>query len=149
VANLPAPISPSPLPEDNRTYQNIIDSLERGEMPAEIARRVEPTDKRARGRIRRKIHRMARTDIHFQRAIAERAKANFILGLPAMSVAMTRRASRGRVDAAKFIGEASGFHNPKVQHEHSGEVTIKLDLPRPTFTDPGASQVVDAEVVDE
>jgi len=69
--------------------------------------------------------------------------------LPAVA-GLNRRAARGRVDAVKLLFESSKFHSPKMQHEHSGEVHIKLDLPRPTpvLNEGEGEEIVDAEVVD-
>ena len=73
-----------------------------------------------------------------------RAKGQMLVDLAPAVAAVGKRARRGRTDAAKIIMEATGFHNPKVKHEHSGEISVKLDIPRPQF-DHGVS---DAEVVE-
>lgn len=76
---------------------------------------------------------MVRNDPLMQKAIVERAQAQSLAAMPAAMNAAGKRAARGRMDAVKFLGEASGIHNPRVKHEHSGEVKIKLDMPRPMF----------------
>jgi hypothetical protein len=69
-----------------------------------------------------------------------------MVGLVPATHALAGRAARGRPDAIKVLFEASGFHNPRVRHEHSGEIKIKLDMPRPAFG--SDDEVVDADVVD-
>lgn len=61
------------------------------------------------------------------------------------TVAVGRRGRRGRIDAAKLIYETTGFHNPKVKHEHSGDINIKIDMPRPKFHDAEGSVVSEDE----
>lgn len=68
-------------------------------------------------------------------------------GLIPITDALIRRAAKGRPDAIKLAYEASGFHNPRVKHDHSGEINIKLDMPRPKQVESG--EVVDAEVVED
>lgn len=79
--------------------------------------------------------------------------------LPAMGEALAKRAKRGRVDAIRLALEVTGVHNPRVRHEHSGDISISLKMPRPAEvsnqTAGEAAQaleegnVVDAEVVEE
>ena len=79
--------------------------------------------------------------------------------LPAMGAALSRRAKRGRVDAIKLALEVTGVHNPRVKHEHSGDISISLNMPRPPVVENnivGApaqavedGTIVDAEVVEE
>lgn len=94
----------------------------------------------------------------FQLAVADAAKGELIMGVPQSSRALIKRASRGRVDAIKLAYEASGFYNPRIQHEHSGDIKVTIDIPRPERVDerPGNSsaagpgpEVVDAEVVED
>lgn len=146
VANLPARRNES-SPEPSKLEEAIIDRLEAGETPPKIATRLAKGDKALAKRLRRKIWRMVRHDAQFQRNIAERAQAHLLAGLPAAAAGVSRRAGRGRTDAAKLAFEASGFHNPRVQHEHSGDVNITVSIPRPAFDTDGA--VTDAEVVED
>lgn len=81
-----------------------------------------------------------------QEMLHMQAKAEVFTALdPAMKGAR-RRATAGRMDGVRFIAEATRFHNPRVNHEHSGEVKITIDMPRPQREIEGP--VVDAEVVD-
>jgi hypothetical protein len=90
-------------------------------------------------------------------AAALAARGQMILALPGITEALIKRAQRGRPDAIKLIFEASGFHNPKMQHEHSGEVDLRIvQVPRPAPVDntPNArpqidEPIVDAEVVED
>jgi hypothetical protein len=83
--------------------------------------------------------------------------AELIMALPASGEAIGRRAGRGRPDAAKLMWSATGYHNDRVQHEHSGGIDIRLSIPRPETTqdqlgpgkDPESSEYVDADVVEE
>lgn len=84
-------------------------------------------------------------DPRIAQGVAAAAKVDLLVGLKPVVRAMVRRGARGRMDAARIILEASGFHNPRVKHEHSGEVTIKLDMPRPKFEQ---DEIVDADVVE-
>lgn len=88
-------------------------------------------------------------DSKLQESIVGRARFNMMAGLPEASAALARRAGRGNVPAIKLVYEATGLHNPRVQHEHSGDITIHMDIPRPTFTqDVDSTAVEDAEVVE-
>jgi hypothetical protein len=62
---------------------------------------------------------------------------------------LRRRASRGNPTAIRLLFEATGFHNTKVKHEHSGDITVKLEgIPRPEPVVEEDHDIVDAEVVD-
>ncbi len=94
-------------------------------------------------RLKRQVYKLAATQAQLQEEIALEARGQMVLGLPDATQALVRRASRGRMDAIKTLYEATGFHNPKVQHEHSGEIKIKVEgVKRP-------EPVVDAEVVED
>lgn len=74
--------------------------------------------------------------------------------IPEITEALVRRATRGRPDAIKLALEIAGIHNPRVSHEHSGDITVTLaSVPRPEpVVNPNAQleePVVDAEVVEE
>lgn len=86
------------------------------------------------------------TDDNFSRRLMEKFRLSMLVGLGPAVDGLNRRAGKGNVQAIKLLFEASGLHNPKVQHEHSGEVTVKLDIPRPQFVD--ATSVPDAQVVE-
>lgn len=108
----------------------------------------ERADRGKRDYLYRKLRRIALNNPLVAQGIAEEARLHLMVGLPKASEALAARAGRGRPDAIKLMYEASGFHNPRVQHEHSGEIKVKLEMPRPKF-DADAGHVVDADVVDE
>lgn len=107
-------------------------------------------------RILGQIHRTVATDEEFQMAVALAAKGQMLLALPGITEALIKRAKRGRPDAIKLIYEASGFHNPRMQHEHTGEIDLRIvQVPRPTPVDNEIrprqldQPIVDADVVEE
>lgn len=81
----------------------------------------------------------------------ESAMGELLSGLEGAAEALVRRAHRGRPDAIKLLFEATGFHNPRIKHEHSGDIKLTLDLPRPGVASPPGlpEPVVDADVVEE
>lgn len=143
VANLPAKM-PTELSDD--AVERVAEGLNRGLTVAEIARRAHPDDRIARQRLRRKLEAYALMDQRIVARTSQKAQLELLAGLGPATRALVARASRGRPDAIKLLFEASGFHNPKSRVEHSGEIKIKLDMPRPTFNEPDG--IVDAEVVD-
>lgn len=88
---------------------------------------------------------MVRHDEEFARRVALRARGELLIGLGPAVAGLSRSGARGRVDAAKLLLEASGFHNPRVKHDHSGSIEIKLTMPRPERQ---AVDIPDADVVD-
>ena len=86
---------------------------------------------RAVRRYRRRVRRAITRSPQFLEAQRAQAIAAMWESLPAVTDALIRRAERGRPDAIKLMWEAMGFHNPRVQHEHSGDIEIRLTVPRP------------------
>jgi hypothetical protein len=147
VANLPAIRDPNlAMSPRERWLEGVLRQIALGKRPDRIAREIHPRDPRKRRRLRDRIWYLLESDANFHSRVAGRAHAELVLALMPTTVALAGRASRGRVDAAKLIYEASGFHNSRVRHEHSGEISIKLDMPRPKYVEP---EVVDADVVDD
>lgn len=132
MASLPKTVDSSAV-EPSKAHEYIVNRLERGETPPQIAKRLAKGDKKKAKALRRKIWRMVRNDPLMQRAIVERTQAQSLAAMPAAIGAASKRAARGRMDAVKFLGETSGVHNPRVKHEHSGDIKITLDMPRPAF----------------
>lgn len=126
--------------------------LAEGRSPMQVAKKLAGDDKKRQVAIRRKIYRLfARVDM--QDELAARLKLVQILGLGPAMKALNRKAAAGRVDAIKLAFESSGFHNPRVQHEHGGEVTITIkNAPRPArVVEEYAGQndaIIDAQVVE-
>lgn len=118
--------------------------------PGEIARRLAKGDKDKARKYRARIRYLSynHTEEMGQR-LAYKLKAEMMVGTGGVVQAVIKRGERGRIDAAKLIFEMTGLHNPKVQHEHSGEIAIKLDIARPPRTvDEDATGIVDADVVE-
>jgi hypothetical protein len=133
VALLPAPKSSGSVSvAEEGFYKALAEAFDRGETPAEIAKRLFPRDTTKRKAMRRKIYHLSANSPGLHSAVIERARANMIAALPAASRGLGRRAAR-RTDAAKLLFEATGLHNPKIKHEHSGEIVVKMDIPRPSF----------------
>lgn len=146
MANLPAVREPA-IPED--AAFSVAEYAAKGHRPADVAAKVHPTDKKKRRALRLKLHRLARSDADFQRAFGEAARAELLWALPAAAHALGRRAARGNPRAITLLLEATGFHNPRVKHDHSGEITVKVEgMPRPQPVEAVTDEVVDAEVVD-
>jgi len=96
-----------------------------------------------------KMLKWASKDELFQQEIAALAHGSLILDTLRVAKAVGNRAARGNPNMARLALEATGFHNPKVDHKHSGEVKITVSgLPRPT-AGPDETPPVDAEVVEE
>jgi len=102
----------------------------------EIARRLAPNDRKRQKVIRNYIRRTAFTDKEFREQVAERIKAVALLDMGAAVQALVQRAiDTGRPDAVKLALELTGVHAPRVEHEHSGEINLSFNLPRPTPVD--------------
>lgn len=149
MADLPATTNQSSTPSEAQIL--IARLLADGKRPAYIAKLMHPEDKKARKRARARIWRMVRNESEVMaKLIAEEAQVEMMLGLGPATKALTRRAAKGRPDAIKLLYEASSFHNPRVKHEHSGDIKITLEsVPRPSFQGSDDDDAIDAEVVDE
>ncbi len=145
MANLPTkPAQSSELVPRQRFMEAIAARVGAGQRPDRIARDVYPENAQKRRQLRDRIWYLVRRDEDFHRIVVERARAEMILALEPQ----TRRLARlRRPDAIKLLFEASGFHNPRVKHDHSGSIEVKLTMPRPQRELP---EVIDgeAEVVD-
>jgi hypothetical protein len=118
--------------------------------PGEIARRLAPDDKREQKKIRAQVRRLAAMDPVFQARMGELAQGHLIMSLGTATRGLERAASRGRTEAIKLLFEATGFHVTKQKHEHTGEIKVKLDIPRPPVLDDEGrpEKIIDAEVED-
>lgn len=138
------------VPRKEEVLQDVVATLiHNGRKPGDIAKAVHPDDDRKRKQLRHKIRRWTYESEDFHRRVAVRTHGTMVMGLGPAAQALVRRAGRGNPTAIRLLFEASGFHNPKMQHEHSGEVTIKLEMPRPPVVADEAGQVTDAEVVED
>jgi hypothetical protein len=129
----------------------IMSLLDKGYTAEEIALHIAGKRNRYFRHVRGRIQRMASMDEEYQIGIGHQVNGAAIMELPSIMDGVIRRAQRGRVDAAKLIFEMTGLHNPKVQHEHSGDIQITLaSVPRPErVATELEAPVVDAEVVEE
>lgn len=123
------------LPEPTRLHLALVEAMNKGMTTGQIAKKLAKGDEKRAKYWRDKIRKMLRDDPMLKRAIVQQASNNLIVGLPGATAAAVRRSHKGRMDAIKFVSESTGFHNPRVQHEHSGDIKITVDIPRPTFAD--------------
>lgn len=149
MANLPEiqPKSAKPL-ANQELLELLAEHIAEGKRPAELARKLAPNNPNRQKKLRKKIREIVWYDPRLAEQLALHAKGEAIMALPAGIAAMGRRAKAGRTDAVKLLAEMTGFHNPRVQHEHSGEIEVKITMPRPKALDPD-QEVTDAEVVEE
>jgi hypothetical protein len=85
-----------------------------------------------------------------QKELAMAAQSELVGGTPKVARAVVNRGGRGNPNMARLALEASGFHNPKVDHKHSGEVKITLSgIPRPSAGPDETPPVTDAEVIED
>lgn len=121
----------------------------KGMKPSEIAMKKYPNDRAARKRLSSKLRRALRRP-HVQVAIGQQAQDALTLGIVPVTERLVKRAKRlGKPQEVKLVMEASGFHNPRVSHEHSGDIKVTLDIPRPVKAPPVDEDVMDAEVVED
>jgi hypothetical protein len=131
----------------------IAERIADGKELKEIAKQLYPgttrKDRHNRKDFQRRILDLAAHNTEFQHAFATQGRAELILMLPRIARRLAQRAAHlGKAPDVKLVFEASGFHNPKVNHEHSGDVNIRLVIPRPEL--PSSDQdVVEAEVVED
>ena len=133
-------------PATREAQLQVVEYLADGTGYRELAERLSKGDPKKKRRWLRKIRGWAADDLVFQQMLGSYGKTELMLGMPQITAALVRRAGKGNVPAAKLAMEASGFHNPRIQHEHSGDIKITItQAPRPAITE----DVIDAEVVDE
>jgi hypothetical protein len=151
VARLPAPTNEESISvEEDRFRSAVADLAAQGKTPPEIARALAPNDPKRRKTLRSRIWALAYRERDFAARVQERVFGKMLFGLGPATDGLVARASRGRPDAIKLLYEASGFHNPRVKHEHSGDIKIKLEMPRPEgkTVEAEVEEIQDAEVVD-
>jgi hypothetical protein len=143
VANLPATI-----PQVPKRADQIRQLLGRGWTPHEIAEQLAGEDQRKRNVVLTQIRKLA-FEPAVQEEVAMVSKGTLMIHMPEVVAAVVRRAVKGNIPAAKLAMEASGFHNPRMDHHHSGKIEIELKgVPRPERV-VDEDNVVDADVVDE
>lgn len=143
-------VDPAGLPlseKEDRQVEAIVDLLAKGMRPPEIARKVHPKDKIARKNLRRKLWRQVREDAYLMQRVAARAQGELAINLIPAARALGKRASiTGKAPETKLLMEATGFHTPKQDHRHSGEIKIKVDMPRPQAVNVPEEDIQDADV---
>jgi hypothetical protein len=134
---------------------NLLWVLAEGRSPMQIAKQLHPNDKAKQATARRKVYKLFQR-VDLQDELAARLRLIQILGLGPAVKALNRKSAAGRVDAIKLSFESSGFHNPRIQHDHGGEVQITIrNAPRPDrveeeyLGDTQLNTVMDADVVEE
>jgi hypothetical protein len=149
------PVQRGPKSELNKLETRIAELASQGKTVPEIARKLAGDDPAEQKRLRQYIRRLGH-DEQFQVALGGMAKVESIFHVGPTIKAMGRKARAGRIDAAKLMLEVSGFHNPRVQHDHGGQVEIVIkNAPRPErvteqyLGDEQLGDIVDAEVVDD
>lgn len=143
-------------PKKRTRYMSL---LVKGYTAEQIACKLDSSRGRRYRKIKGEVHRVVAEDPEFQAMMAAQAQGAMVMSVPPVAGAVIKRAMRGRTDAAKLIFEATRFHNPRVKHEHSGDISISLNMPRPPAVEnnivgapaPAVEDgtVVDAEVVEE
>lgn len=131
-----------------RLRELIVDRLADGETVSDVAKRLGRNNPAKARKWRHKIRRWAATDQYFMQLLHLMTQGTLNEALPASAAGLARRAARGRVGETKLLFEASKFHSPKTMHEHTGDIKISLDIPRPKQITQGDDEVVDAEVVE-
>lgn len=142
-------------PKADKAREAIAEALADGQTVGQIAKRLAKGDKKRYHYWYNRITRMVRRDVQMQTKIHEASVGEAWLGLIPATKATVSRASRGRMDAVKFLFAYTGAYNEKVQHEHSGEVQISLAVSRPVRTEDRTKRmeieegIVDADVVED
>jgi hypothetical protein len=146
VALLPEPINRKSEAVE-RAQAVFLDSLADGKNYKEIAEQLAKGDPRKAKNWRQRFRNWVIRDEEFAQQLAAVSHAEVVLGTPSIAGALVRRASKGNIPAAKLAFEASGFHYPRVKHEHTGDIKVTIaNAPRPPEV--VDEQVSDAEVVE-
>jgi hypothetical protein len=152
VASLPARQHRVPPALDGRSKRHrdlILRMVNKGYTITSIADQLAGDDVLKARRIRARIHQIVAIDEEIQQVLGTISRGTLIGGMPEVTEAVMRRGSKGNIPAAKLAMEASGFHNPRMDHHHSGKIEIELKgVPRPAAT-VDEDHVVDADVVEE
>lgn len=150
VANLPAVQTKSSVGPSAEWDRKVLKALAAGYTSVQLAAKLGKGDPRKTKLARQRIRRLMARSEEYKMLVAEESQGVMIETLPSTTAAVAKRSRRGRTDAAKLIFEATGFHNPKVKHEHSGDIKITVDIPRPAPVEAiTAEEPVDADVVED
>jgi hypothetical protein len=133
--------------KESSTRRKIRALVCKGHPITEIVDKLAAGDEKKAQTVRFQIDKMLADDGAMQLAVGMAAKGAIMADLYPAAKALGRRASRGNVPAIKLLMEASRFHNPRQEVEHSGEIQITIkNAPRPVRTED--ENVVDADVVE-
>lgn len=156
MAHLPARTNESrELDQPSRNELSIAEHLSKGRSPLDIARLAYPDDKRKRRALKRRIERLILRSPHIERLVHQKAKLTLLSGVAPVAESLVGRAkATGKADVVRLAFESSGFHNPRVDHHHDGDINITLSIPRPHDTaalpnSEADENVVDAEVIED
>jgi hypothetical protein len=117
----------------------------RGVHPRQIVKQLYPGQKQQQAVAYRKLRSAIVHDTRIAAILAEETQLTMMIGVGPALRALNARANSRNVQAIKLLLEATGVHNPRVRHEHSGEIKIKFEAPRPTFE----QHITDADVVED
>lgn len=144
MARLPEPANPRATTRAGK----IRHFLQKGYTTDEIAEKLAKGNERKKKIIRSQLRRMLVTDEETAQIKAAAAAGVLVDEIEDVAEAVMRRAKKGNIPAAKLAMEASGFHNPRVKHEHTGDIKVTIaNVPRPPEVKD--DEVVDAEVVED
>lgn len=141
--------SPAPPDKDQKLREVIASYLIEGYSPGQIAKAFHGNDKKAKKRMRAKVRKLLANDPKLAEEVGKRGMAKLTARLGPVLDGLIGKAETGNPIAAKLVLEASGFHNPRTQHEHSGEVKITMSIPRPAAPEQKTIDIPDADVVEE
>lgn len=145
VANLPTVTTGKPADVATQAQVDaIVAALSVGLTPYQLAKKLHPHDRSSRRVAARRLEAIALNDDRVGEQLMAQVRFTMLAGLGPATRALVSRASSRNVQAIKLLYEATGVHNPRVKHEHSGEISIKFDIPRPTFE----GSMADADVVE-
>lgn len=125
--------------------EGLVRALAKGVHPRDLVKRLYPGDRSTQRTAYTHLRSAIVNDPRVAAMLMEEARTELIVGLLPASRGLARRSANGNVPAIKLLLEATGVHNTKIKHEHSGEIKIKFDVPRPTFE----GTVTDADVVED
>lgn len=145
---LPKTRTPEALAKIRRAQSIFLETMIDGQMDyREVAQKLSKGDKKKAKRWRQRWRHWVAYDGEFQDVLAALTMAEMRSSLPGINAALVRRAAKGNVPAIKLALEASGFYNPRVEHEHKGDISITIrNAPRPDRVEDDI--VADAEVVE-
>ena len=151
MAHLPEPTSKSPERTELMNIElAILKAAEEGKTIKDIAYKLVPAGKGTwikRQKLIVKLEKLVVESPLLTEALFNKGKVRLMTAVPDITDSLSIRAQEtGKPDAVRLAFEASGFHNPKVQHEHSGDISISLNIPRPDVPKPQAIESTAVEV---